>query len=633
MATLSGTQDDDRLIGTEEDDRIFGLEGNDFIAGRAGHDWLAGGPGDDQIFGNAGDDRLLGLGGNDDLRGGVGNDTLIGHAGNDTIAGGPGNDRAFGHAGNDRIFGHGGDDSLFGGPGDDLLAGGPGEDQLFGHAGADRMLGHDGDDGIAGLAGADILTGGPGADKFIYGNLTHAGDRITDFNPGEGDELVLVGALQDAEEVRVVDGDDTIVSVRPTDAQSFTDLLVLENFVDSGSPPPERPSNFGPIDVWYGDVQSFGDPGVAQRWVNILGNVETRNLDSLTFSLNDGPEQTLATGRNNTRLARQGDFNVELDFARLDPSAADDVVTIRAAYSDGREFERAVTIDYEGGKTWPANYSIDWAQVSDLQDVVQVVDGKWSFDENGVRPEIPGYDRILAIGDRAWDSYQVELSIQMNSLDSVVSGRRAAIWLGMQWNGHTDDPERGDPDGPHDGWVPGATFMFDRDDAVLRPSEFFFRDVDGDGVKDNRAISADSPIEDGRRYNFLVRNERDPDDRDLDDGLDRTFSLKVWEVGTPEPADWLLQKTMINQEPFGSFVLNAHHLDVTFGDIAFEEIPLPALQTSDVVQGEDSLEPLLAADAGSSGSATPQSAGGPTAGPPPATSDPLVSADEPALAA
>jgi hypothetical protein len=28
------------------------------------------------------------------------------------------------------------------------------------------------------------------------------------------------------------------------------------------------------INVWYGDSQDFGTPGVAQRWANILGNVD-----------------------------------------------------------------------------------------------------------------------------------------------------------------------------------------------------------------------------------------------------------------------------------------------------------------------------------------------------------------------
>jgi hypothetical protein len=32
------------------------------------------------------------------------------------------------------------------------------------------------------------------------------------------------------------------------------------------------------INVWYGDSQDFGTPGVAQRWANILGNVDCQAM-------------------------------------------------------------------------------------------------------------------------------------------------------------------------------------------------------------------------------------------------------------------------------------------------------------------------------------------------------------------
>jgi hypothetical protein len=36
---------------------------------------------------------------------------------------------------------------------------------------------------------------------------------------------------------------------------------------------------------------------------------------------------------------------------------------------------------------------------------------------------------------------------------------------------------------------------------------------------------------------------------------------------------WAIQYTMLDQEPFGSFYLNAHYVDVTFGDITFTPLP------------------------------------------------------------
>jgi len=626
MAVIRGTQGDDRrdnnpLIGEDEDDRIFGLAGDDFIAGRGGNDWLAGGPGADQIFGNAGNDQLVGLGNDDDLRGGVGNDTIIGHAGNDLIAGGPGNDRGFGFPGDDRIFGHGGDDWLAGGPGDDIMAGGPGDDQLFGLTGADRMLGHDGADRIAGLAGADVLTGGPGADKFVFGNLTHAGDRITDFNPGEGDELVLGGAV--GEDVRVVDGDDTIVTVQ-NDAGSFTELVRLENFAEPGAD--------GRIDVWHGEVQSFGDPGVPQQWVNILGNVETAGLNSLTYSLNGEQEQNLAfqdeSNILNRRLFNEGDFNVELDFAELDPSPAHDLVTIRAAFDNGDVSTRDVLIDFEGGSVWPTDFEIDWSEVDDPQEVVQVVDGLWSFDENGARPEEIGFDRILALGDQTWDgSYEVRVSVTMNDItSSEVAGK--GVLFGMQWGGHTD-PEI---NGLHTDFVPLATFRAagDDDDIIqLRPSEFF-----PDANPDNPSpVGRGFQFDEGVTYDFLIQNER------IAGTDDRVYGIKAWRNNDPmgEPDDFVIRQTMTDQEPDGSFLLIAHFVDVTFGDVTVREIDdLQQLQVADVVDDGNSLEPLLAANAEASDSTGSQGSGGGTgeaSAPGMTTSDLLTSGDETALAA
>ena len=542
MATLRGTRNNDRLRGEDDDDEIFGL---------AGADRLAGGPGSDRIFGGAGADRINGGAGNDEINGGTGQDRIFGGAGNDTLAGG---------------------------------------------RGADRLVGG---------AGADTLTGGPGADRFVYRAAGEALDRITDFAPGQGDELALTGALTGAAVRMVDDGTDTTVRVRTADADDFSDLVVLEDFRQ-------------PIDVWYGDHQQFGDPGEAQRWVNVLGNVSTAGLSSLTFTLNGGPEQALTVGPNGNRLEALGDFNVEIDYDQLNPTAVDDVVRIRAAYDDGQSFTHNVTIAYENGQQWPTDYSIDWARVTNLQDVVQVVDGLWAFDANGVRPALPGYDRVLALGDIAWDSYEAALTIAVHDLSVPDAPAGAAIWLGMQWGGHTDNPFGGQP---HGGYIPGATFMFNGDVAILRPSEFFTSEV-------NPRIVQGLPLAEGEVYNVLVRNERVAADTDLSDGLDRTYSVKVWGIDQPEPATFAIQHTMVDQEPFGSFYLNAHYVDVTCGDIAVTELPC-----DDVLLSQDSLSALLAA--GPEARATSGGTGGApeSVGPSANLSSLVANGDDPALAA
>lgn len=188
---------------------------------------LWGTEGADALTGTAGGDLLLGLGGDDTLIGGEGDDTLDAGTGADSLQGGPGRDRAVldRAAATDgltlfvlapalvtildgaRVTGveditlrtGAGDDGLVGGAGDDLFEAGAGRDALSGGAGADTLRGGAGEDSLAGGAGADELTGGAGADRFVLhlagatapGSTLAAPDRITDFNPAEGDLLVL----------------------------------------------------------------------------------------------------------------------------------------------------------------------------------------------------------------------------------------------------------------------------------------------------------------------------------------------------------------------------------------------------------------------------------------------------------
>ena len=71
-------------------------------------------------------------------------------------------------------------------------------DVLVGSSGADTIDGGSGDDRIVGGAGTDYLTGGRGADTFVFGAHSQY-DVITDFNPAEGDRILLdLGGSADA---------------------------------------------------------------------------------------------------------------------------------------------------------------------------------------------------------------------------------------------------------------------------------------------------------------------------------------------------------------------------------------------------------------------------------------------------
>jgi Ca2+-binding RTX toxin-like protein len=163
---------DQTLAGTGAADTLTGGAGNDIVNGGDGQNFLTGGDGNDQITGGVDFDRMNGNAGDDIVTGGAGADWVSGGKDQDVLYGNDGDDIANGNLGNDTVYGGAGADVVRGGQGDDVLIGGAGNDYVTGDLGNDTM------------------TGGDGADTF----RVFAGggeDRITDFNPAQGDHLVL----------------------------------------------------------------------------------------------------------------------------------------------------------------------------------------------------------------------------------------------------------------------------------------------------------------------------------------------------------------------------------------------------------------------------------------------------------
>jgi serralysin len=77
----------------------------------------------------------------------------------------------------------------------DKIDGTPEADDLFGYKGKDKIYGGGGDDFIVGHEGKDQLWGGPGADTFVFALKSDLKpenvDKIMDFNPAEGDTILL----------------------------------------------------------------------------------------------------------------------------------------------------------------------------------------------------------------------------------------------------------------------------------------------------------------------------------------------------------------------------------------------------------------------------------------------------------
>jgi Ca2+-binding RTX toxin-like protein len=231
---------------------------------------------DNVIIGNEGNNTLLGLAGNDSLQGDQGDDSLDGGAGNDTMSGGNGDDIYFVDStgdtvaeqpgdGFDSVFasasftlganveeltlvgaanlaGTGGadDNGIFGNLGNNTLSGAGGNDTLLGGGGTDTLLGGEGDDTLIGGDGVDTLTGDAGIDTFDFNSLNGSVDVITDFDTGEGGDILdlsdlLIGFDEGADNLGdfvqfVQQGADTLIQVNADGTGvDFVDVALLQN--------------------------------------------------------------------------------------------------------------------------------------------------------------------------------------------------------------------------------------------------------------------------------------------------------------------------------------------------------------------------------------------------------------------
>ena len=318
------------------------------------------------------------------------------------------------------------------------------------------------------------------------------------------------------------------------------------------------------IDVWYGDSQSFGIPGNPQRAINILGNIQSSQpINRLEYSLNGNAFHPLSIGTDGRRLAKDGDFNVEI-YRQFLHEGMNNLI-ILAIDSAGHKSERMVSFRYTGKETWPLPYHVNWQPRKApgnphgiSQKKVYLMDGKWRLENGRIRTVEPYYDRVLAFGDSTWVNYEVRTDVIFYGHSKPQPGPptfgvvHAAI--AFRWPGHDTDANQ-----PHVKWYPlGATCEFKlsagRDSCRWRM------------LYGNRARTENTewnrPIELGNLYKMAARVE----------SIDLTtsrYSAKLWDADLPEPVQWDLVGIKENETLFsGSALLLSHNTDVSFGNVS-----------------------------------------------------------------
>jgi len=343
-----------------------------------------------------------------------------------------------------------------------------------------------------------------------------------------------------------VSGDYTAqVTVTDNEGATGFDTIAVSAVAEPGGP--------ALIDVWYGLDQSFGHVGSAQVWANVMGNVsDPDGISSLSYTLNSGSPIDLSFGPDDRRLSGDGDFNIDIDIADLQLGANSVQITATDAFGD--DTTETLQLQYSNN-VWPLPYSIHWADVTNILDVVQVVDGRWAVTPEGIRialPRLPGYagyDRVLAVGDLDWVDYEITVPITVHDFDSgplPPYSSSAGLGITMRWTGHTDIPVICSQ--PHCGWIPaGAGAWYDIGHGGPLTLE---------GQQDPTVTIG---VGDTFIWKFRVETI---------EGVGPLYSLKVWEDGQDEPTVWNLQEqTGLGNVTNGSLVLNLHHVDATFGDL------------------------------------------------------------------
>ena len=313
------------------------------------------------------------------------------------------------------------------------------------------------------------------------------------------------------------------------------------------------------IEIWYGLEQSFGRIGNAQRQINILGNIQFDNEKIRAYYILNGNNNKnyLTLGPDLHRLARRGDFNIEIERKDLRPGQ--NVVELFVESGNTLLQTQKISVFYYGDKKWPLPYHVHWNEVNRIQDVVEIVDGEWELTDSGIRTKYGYYDRIVAFGDSSWRNYEVETTVIFHDYTPPIQGpptyNVSHVAIASRWPGHDIDNLQ-----PNRKWYPlGATSefritenyensrwrIFDREHFYAEQGKAFYRQLLPEIT-----------------YRMKHRVEDLSKTRTL-------YSVKFWKADEKEPSEWDFQAIEISErKETGSACLIAHNTDVTFGDIS-----------------------------------------------------------------
>ncbi len=239
-----------------------------------------------------------------------------------------------------------------------------------------------------------------------------------------------------------------------------------------------------------------------------------------------------------------------------------------------------MTVNHSGSAlSWsPGTFSYEWSTVTQVNDLAQVVDGRWAIDGDTIRPLVFDFDRLVALGDLSWRDYTVTVPVTVEAIDEggyPAPSNGPGIGLMVRWNGHYDNDNGFEP---RTGWRrlgAMAWYRWQRQSGVYTSGYQILRDGGQVAAENGQSLKF------GTTYLFKLQ---------VDSATSpATYRFKVWEQGATEPTGWMFTIDGKTSEPAsGGVLLVAHHVDARFGPVTVEldsVQPAPQLTVPSVAGG------------------------------------------------
>ena len=350
------------------------------------------------------------------------------------------------------------------------------------------------------------------------------------------------------------------------------------------------------MSLWEGTEQAegvwaltSGELGVPQAVWNLRGSIEGMPHHSevsevdLVARVDGGPWISLGLGEDPLenylpkRLARQWDFNVELDVNALEDGLPIDgqllhLVELQASLAPGGSVRALAHLAHPPSATWQLPVSLDFTSDPgpSPQSGVGLVDGRWQHVPHGLLgnalcndADTVGYQRMITLGEghgpQSWQDYVVELTLVVDAFDENPPPDGAPfLGIGARWRGHSHVGSQEQPaENPH---PRGGLF------ALHWSGETPYWSLTTEETQPVVEWSTGPAIPLGVSMKIKIQCESQLDGSCL-------YSLKVWPTGSTEPGEWdLVHGTTDKGQTSGAFVLIAHHICLALGEIAVTEL-------------------------------------------------------------